>query len=82
MREVRDYEPHSALDGGIDGLKFYREIISLAENMGCEFVVLEVGNVHQLEFLRNASSVFQLHNVILDQGGFSRCAVLKRRELS
>jgi release factor glutamine methyltransferase len=27
MREVRDYEPYSALSGGGDGLYFYREII-------------------------------------------------------
>lgn len=26
MREVREYEPHTALDGGTDGLYFYREI--------------------------------------------------------
>lgn len=26
MREVRDFEPHCALSGGIDGLYFYREI--------------------------------------------------------
>lgn len=26
MREVRDFEPYSALSGGIDGLYFYREI--------------------------------------------------------
>lgn len=31
MPEVKDYEPVSALDGDMDGLKFYREIIKNAE---------------------------------------------------
>ena len=30
MQEVRDHEPHSALDGGADGLDFYREITAQA----------------------------------------------------
>ncbi|MDE5865780.1 MAG: peptide chain release factor N(5)-glutamine methyltransferase, partial [Lachnospiraceae bacterium] len=32
MPEVREYEPHSALDGKEDGLFFYRKIIERAED--------------------------------------------------
>jgi release factor glutamine methyltransferase len=80
MREVRDYEPHSALDGGIGGLKFYRELLSLAEGLGCEFVVLEIGSMKQQEFLHNASPEFRVSDEVLDGGGFPRCIVLRRND--
>ena len=45
MEEVRDYEPHLALDGGEDGLDFYRRIVAEAGaylNPG-GWLVMEIG---------------------------------------
>ena len=45
MEQVKDYEPMLALDGGKDGLDFYRNIINQAKNYinpnGC--IVFEIG---------------------------------------
>ena len=45
MREVRDFEPRSALDGGEDGLIFYRRIVEIAPRLLNEngFLAFEVG---------------------------------------
>lgn len=43
--EVRDHDPHMALDGGADGLAAYREIITLAaaQMQSGAWLVLEIG---------------------------------------
>jgi len=46
---VKEFEPLIALDGGIDGLDFYRRLIPFVENEGCSLIV-EVG-IHQSEQL-------------------------------
>ena len=79
MREVRDFEPHSALDGGEDGMRFYGEIFSLAGRLGCELVVLETGSMNQVESLRTFSQDFMLCDEVMDSSGFPRGLVFRRR---
>lgn len=46
MKDVKDYEPKTALDGGIDGLDFYREIAKEALNVLEEngYIIFEIGH--------------------------------------
>ncbi len=45
MPEVSDYEPHLALEGGTDGLDYYRSIIENVNNKICDggLVIFEIG---------------------------------------
>lgn len=44
MKDVRDYEPHEALDGGEDGLDYYRKICEQAKDVLVEngFIAFEI----------------------------------------
>ena len=67
MSEVRDYEPHTALDGGIDGMKYYREIFALAvkhlKNDG--YIIFETGSMNQVKALEDYSGDFETVGVII-----------------
>ncbi|MBR0097900.1 MAG: peptide chain release factor N(5)-glutamine methyltransferase [Synergistaceae bacterium] len=75
MREVRDYEPHSALDGGTDGLDYYKIIFKLAssslKDQGC--LILEIGDYNQADYLKDFNNNFKFIKAFQDNSGFPRC---------
>lgn len=79
MRDVRDFEPHIALDGGHDGMTFYREILALAmkslKHGG--YIILETGNLAQVKELETCGG-FETVSRIFDTGNFPRCIILRR----
>lgn len=71
--EVKDYEPHIALDGGKDGLTFYRRIIDIAPKLLREngLLAFEIG-YNQGEAVSNLMSEFDAVEVIKDLSGNDR----------
>ena len=78
MNCVRDYEPITALDGGDDGMRFYRQIFAQAES-NC--IILETGNFEQVSALKTMSSKYVCCDEICDDGGFPRCLLFRRRSI-
>jgi len=74
-RDVKDYEPLSALDGGPDGLSFYRVIAERA----VKFVVVEIG-YNQAEDVRNilVRNGFGTIRIIKDLSGHNRVITAQR----
>lgn len=74
-------EPRAALDGGADGLDFYRRILALAPNCLTPdgFVLFEIG-FDQAEALCALAPVygFSVESVLRDLGGCDRAVVLRR----
>lgn len=81
MREVKDFEPLCALDGGNDGMRFYREIVNLAGDvlrLG-GYLILEAGNLIQHDALKSCRG-FSFEGEILDGGNFPRCVILRKED--
>ena len=75
--DVRDYEPHEALDGGQDGMKFYAEIFALSKPGG--YIILETGNINQVQALKSFHDEFEFVSEIFDAGNFPRCLIFKHK---
>ena len=83
QREVREYEPMLALDGGTDGLDFYRTVISKApeylDKKG--ILVLEIGynQADEIKAMLEDTEAFAKTEIVRDYGGNNRvvCALLK-----
>ncbi len=81
--EVRDHEPHLALDGTEDGLYFYRKIIEEApEHLNPEgWICLEIGydQGEDLKNLFSGAGKFENIEIIRDLSGLDRvaCAQIK-----
>ncbi|MDD5673586.1 MAG: peptide chain release factor N(5)-glutamine methyltransferase [Chitinivibrionales bacterium] len=71
-RDVKDFEPHSALDGGIDGLDFYRIFASSLKPFikpgGFLFCEIGFGQAEAIKeiFLRNNWGTFEIFNDFAD----------------
>ncbi len=79
--EVKCYEPNIALDGGEDGLKFYKNLSNKVDNSLTKngFAVFEIG-FNQGEAVKN---IFKKENIniklIKDYGNKDRCVIISKK---
>lgn len=80
--EVRQ-EPNLALDGGVDGLDFYRRIIQEGKKYlePDGFIAMEVGidQASLVAALAEETGFFKVNAIIKDYGGIERVVVLRER---
>lgn len=82
QNEVKLHEPHIALDGGADGLDFYRRIVDIAPRLLCEYgeLYFEIGYDQADEVSHMMSSAFTDISVIKDLGGNDRVVFGKKKK--
>ena len=83
MPDVRNFEPTAALDGGVDGLDFYRRIISKASDYLKEGggLVFEIGETQAeaVSRLLCAEDKYETVNVTKDYSGYDRVVSARKR---
>jgi release factor glutamine methyltransferase len=80
---VRCYEPHEALDGGRDGLLFYRRLVAEGPQYLADdgIAVVEVGHrqAGDVSRLLVQSQQWELREIVQDYSGIERVVVAQRR---
>jgi release factor glutamine methyltransferase len=86
--EVRIFDPAAALDGGADGLLFYRAIAAgFAALVPDGWLVLEIGydqaeTVRELLETARGGAAWSLPTVTRDLGGNPRCVAVRTRDIA
>lgn len=83
--EISEYEPRAALDGGADGLKYYRKLAQSAARKLADdgFVALEVGDRQALDVIGIVEeSGFMNVETVDDYSGTARVVVATRSTVS
>jgi release factor glutamine methyltransferase len=82
-REVRDFEPRYALDGGADGLAVIRHIVAQAppilQSSGALFMEMGAGQAERVIALVRSTQQYRQHRVIKDYSGIDRILVAEKR---
>lgn len=85
-QEVRDYDPMIALDGGLDGLDIYRELIPAAVDYlnprGWLLVEVGIGQAKDVTSMFQSAGKFTETIIALDPGGIQRVVGAQLKELS
>lgn len=75
-REVRDYEPYISLNGGNDGMNFYRRLATIAKQLllAQGFIIIEIGasQAKTIKELFSKKSSFRSNEIINDLNGMPR----------
>jgi release factor glutamine methyltransferase len=81
LPEEVSHEPRISLDGGLDGLRFYKQILVLGKKILCDqgLVFLEIGfnQADKIKDLAREFGNFELVKLIPDYAGFDRVMILK-----
>lgn len=80
--EIKDFEPHQSLDGGLDGLNFYREIVSSSPLFLKEdgFLALEIAKdqAEEVTDLIDKTAKFSCVKVYKDYNSIDRVVIAGR----
>ena len=81
--DVINFEPCSALDGGSDGLGFYKQIIPKALNYLKKggFIILEIGETqaNAVTSLFHSTGYYEKINVVQDYSGYDRVVFARKK---